>query len=149
MINGDISNRKAPSILFRVEDFLVKYRETSTIDKVMNKLIGKHKRAELSEVVVEEIDVIFRMTDFTVGLVCMKEDWSKYPSDIRNIIIDALPITDVHLVHDYLDIKTLLDSGQYSFYVDDDRERQNLVGHKRCFTLRQIDTIVRKGYKYE
>ena len=42
MLGNDISNRKAPSMLFRVEDFLVEYRETTTIDKVMNKIIGKH-----------------------------------------------------------------------------------------------------------
>lgn len=149
MLNNNISNRKAPSMLLRVEDFLVKYRETTTIDKVMNKLVGKHKRAELSEVVVEAIDTIFRLTDFTVGLVCIEADWNKYPKDLRDIILLGLTISDLHLVHDHLDIEKLLNSGKYAFYVDDNLDNHSLVGHKRCVTLRQIDSIARKGYKYE
>ena len=71
-------------MLYRVEDFLVEYRETTTIDKVLNKLIGKHKRAELNEDVVFSIETVFRLTDFTVGLVCMQEDWVKLPKDLAS-----------------------------------------------------------------
>lgn len=149
MINGDISNRKAPSMLYRVEDFLVKYRETTTIDKVLNKLIGKHKRAELNEDVVFSIETVFRLTDFTVGLVCMQEDWVKLPKDLRDIIIMGMPIADLHLVSDYWDISNLLNSGQYAFYVDDNLENHSLVGHNRCITLKQLNSIAKKGYKYE
>ena len=149
MLGNDISNRKAPSMLFRVEDFLVEYRETTTIDKVMNKIIGKHKRAELNEEVCDTIDLIFRQTDFSVGLVCMKQDWGKFPKDMRDIIIQGLPVSDIHLVQDALDIDRLLNTGEYAFYVDDNLENHSLVGHNRCVTLKQINAIARKGYKYE
>ena len=149
MIHGDISNRKAPSMLFRVEDFLVKYRETTTLDKVLNKLIGKHKRAELNEDVCYAIDSIFRTTDFTVGVACIQSDWTKLPKDLRDIILIGLPIADVHLVNDVNDIRILMNSGQYAFYVDDNSENHALVGHNRCVTLNQIMTIAKKGYKYE
>ena len=149
MLNNDISNRKAPSLLFRVEDFLVEYRETTTIDKVLNKIVGKHKRAELSEEVCDTIELIFRLTDFNVGLVCLQDDWTKFPSDLRDIIITGLPVSDLHLIHDHLDIEKMLNTGEYSFYVDDNLENHSLVGHKRCVTLRQINAIARKGYKYE
>lgn len=149
MLNNNISNRKAPSILFRVEDFLVKYRETTTIDKILNKLIGKHKRAELNEEVVDAIDKLFRVTDFTVGLVCFQSDWNKLPKDLREIITLGMPVADVHLVHDNLAIEHLLQSGKYLFYVDDNLDNHTLVGWNRCFTLSQLNTVIKKGLKYE
>lgn len=149
MIHGDISNRKAPSMLYRVEDFLINYRETTTIDKVLNKLIGKHKRAELSEEVLNSIDAVFRLTDFTVGLVCMQTEWSKLPKDLRDVILLGTPVADLHLISDPLDIHSLLNSGQYAFYVDDNLENHSLVGHNRCITLKQLNSIAKKGYKYE
>lgn len=149
MLNNNISNRKAPSMLFRVEDFLVKYRETTTIDRMLNKLIGKHKRAELNEEVVDAISKVFRVTDFTVGLTCIKQDWDKLPKDMKEVILLGLPIADLHLIHDHLDIERLLNSGQYTFYVDDNEEHHSLVGHNRCIFLSQLNTIIKKGYKYE
>lgn len=149
MLHNNISNKKAPSMLFRVEDFLVKYKEITTIDKVLNKIMGKHKRAKLNSRVTGSIHALFRTTDFTVGLVCFEKEWTKYPKDLRDTIIFELPIEDIHLIGDYTEINSILDTGEYTYYVDDNIDNHSLVGHNRCATLNQINYLAKKGYKYE
>lgn len=149
MIHGNISNRKAPSMLFRVENFLVKYRETTTIDKVLNKIIGKERRAELNEEVCNALYMIFRATDFTVGIVCMQETWVKLPKELRDVLLVGLPIADIHLIDNVYDIRLLLNSGQYSYYVDDNLDDHKIVGENKCLALADLNNIAKKGYKYE
>ena len=133
-------------MLFRVEDFLVKHKEDTLKDKVLNKIIGANKRAVLNPKVVANIKGIFRHTDYSIGLVCFEKEWYSYTDKFKAKIID-LPIRDIHIIASPLDIFYMLTSGEYTYYVDDNEEKINKVGHSHCMTLDEINYIIKGGQR--
>lgn len=148
MMNNDISNRKAPSILFRVDGFLVKYKEHTLKDKLLNAVLGKQKRAEIDRRVASTIKRTFRATDYAIGVAVFEDEWIKYSSALKEELIH-LPIGDIHIISDYNDITLMLHNWEYDFYVDSDYERVSLVNNFRAITLENYETHVLGGVKYE
>lgn len=148
MLNNDISNRKAPSILVRVDNFLVVPVEDTLKDRLLNKIIGKEKRADLDEDVTRTILRAFTHTDYYVGVVCLKSEWNKYAKHMKRTIEHYLPVGNVHLVDSPLDIAKMLQREEYMYYVDNNEDQLVQVGHNNCINLEGFRNIVRGGYNF-
>lgn len=138
MLNNDISNRQAPSLLFRLDDFVVVPRKLKTKDRIKNLFKGDIETFELNTKVVSTIYNVFRHTDFTVGLIVLEHEWNKYSAKLKGKILD-LPVSDVYVVHTPFDIYTKLQNGEYLFYIDDNKDNHTLVGHNACLTLQELN----------
>lgn len=139
MRNNDISNQKAPSMLVRVDNFLVKPKKVSFTDKILDKL--HMTRYEIDREVALAIKRAFIHTHYHVGLVLLEDEFEKYPRNMFNELTD-LPIGDMHIVQDYLDIKTMLDSGEYLYYVDDNEEEVSKIGSNQCISLSTFNKYI-------
>jgi len=139
MRNGDLSNRSAPVIAFRVEDFLVRFKTNRLIDKVLNFIVGKERRAELDPDVVSALNFIFKHTDMTVELIVDKNN----NTDELVKVIEHLPYGRLTPIRKPVEIAILLNVGDISYYVDNDEERISLVGHRHCITLEELNTLIR------
>lgn len=146
MLHGDISNKKAPSILFRVDGLLVKYKTATRKDKLLNIIIGKHKRAEIDTRVASTLKRTFRATDYSIGVAVLESEWTKYSSELKEELIH-LPIGDIHLIRDHHDISLMLDSYEYTLYIDDNEENLSLVNSMRGLSLKHYETNVLGGAK--
>lgn len=140
MKNGDLANFVSYSFGFRCEDFLVKYKEDTFSDKILNKIIGKAKRAELDQRVLSVMDYIYRHTEYTVDLVI---DNKNYTSELKNVL-DALPFNRIVLVDRPSQISQRLLTGDITYYVDDDEERRSLINNQNAVTLEAVHSFVRK-----
>ena len=111
MLNNDLSNRQAPSLLFRLDDFIVTPKVHTMKDKLKNLIKGDLENHKLEPKVVKVVYDIFRYTDFTTGVVVLESEWKKYSQDIKRQVID-LPIKDIYVVHSHFDIYTKLQEGE-------------------------------------
>ena len=143
MLNNDLSNRQAPSLLFRLDDFIVTPKVHTMKDKLKNLIKGDLENHKLEPKVVKVVYDIFRYTDFTTGVVVLESEWKKYSQDINRQVID-LPIKDIYVVHTHFDIYTKLQEGEYLFYIDDNTDNHTLVGHHACITLQELTEHMRR-----
>ena len=143
MLNNDLSNRQAPSLLFRLDDFIVTTKVHTMKDKLKNLIKGDLEKHKLEPKVVKVMYDIFRHTDFTTGIVVLESEWKKYSLDIKGQVID-LPIRDIYVVHNHFDIYTKLQEGEYLFYIDDNVENHVLVGHHACITIQELTEHLRR-----
>jgi hypothetical protein len=139
MKNNEISNKQAPTFAFRVEDFLVEYKDKSIKDKVLNAIVGKEKRASINMEVFDAMSYIFRHTDMSVDLVCERK---KFTSDIENLL-QHIPYNRVILINKPVEIAVMLNIGDITYYVDDNTVRMSIIGHKDCITLDQLNILIR------
>ena len=77
MMHGDLANKAGFTIAFRCVDLLVKYRDNTFTDKVLNAVIGKTKRAEVDESVREYMEYLYRNTEYNVDLVGENKDYTE------------------------------------------------------------------------
>jgi glutamate synthase domain-containing protein 1 len=145
MKNNNLSNRSAPSILIRVEDFLVEYKEKSVWDKVANFVVGKEKRAKINVSVLIAMHSIFRNTDMSVDLVIEEKNCN---AEVLELLY-SLPYGRLVKVSKPVQIAVKLNVGEYLYYVDNDLERISIIGHKRCITLDTLILQLRGGFKFE
>lgn len=140
MRGNNISNRTAPTIAIKVEDFLLKFKEDTLKDKVCNKIWGKEIRAEFDSKVLKLVSFIFRHTDMTVDLIIDK-------SNARNMELigrlDDLPFNRIIPIIKPVEIAILLNAGDLSYYVDDDENRRSNIGHKYCVNLSELNSFIR------
>lgn len=141
MKGNDISNRCAPTIAFRVEDFVVKYRDDTFSDKVFNLFLGKNRRAYIDPNVRSAIDYIFRHTDMTAELI-IERDSCFYNSKILDLL-QELPCSRIITILKPVEIAVLLNIGDITYYVDDNEERRNIIGNKYCISLFDLNVLIR------
>ena len=141
MLHGDLSNRVRATFGFMCEDFLIKYRDNSLADKVMNTLFGKTKRAEIDPLVVSSMEYTYRQTEYNVDLI-VKED--SYTNGLKDIIKD-LPFCRVVLYNKYSQITSRLLTGDLTYVVDNVESRMGLLNNSHVITLAQFNNIVRNG----
>ena len=99
MKSGDLSNQAGFTIGFRCVDFLVKYKESTFTDKILNAVLGKTKRAEIDESVRSYMEYLYRNTDYNVDLIIEKKDYIQHPKEngYRSLhLIVAVPIFLAH-----------------------------------------------------
>lgn len=141
MLHGDLSNRVKATFGFMCEDFLIKYRDNTLADKVMNTLFGKTKRAEIDPLVVSSMEYTYRQTEYNVDLI-VKED--SYTNGLKDIIKD-LPFCRVVLYNKYSQITSRLLTGDLTYVVDNVESRMGLLNNSHVITLAQFNNIVRNG----
>ena len=141
MLHGDLSNKVKATFGFMCEDFLIKYRDNTFADKVMNTLFGKTKRAEIDPLVVSSMEYTYRQTEYNVDLI-VKED--SYTNGLKDIIKD-LPFCRVVLYNKYSQITSRLLTGDLTYVVDNVESRMGLLNNSHVITLAQFNNIVRNG----
>lgn len=141
MLHGDLSNKVKATFGFMCEDFLIKYKDTTFADKVMNTLFGKTKRAEIDPIVVSSMEYTYRQTEYNVDLI-VKED--SYTNGLKDIIKD-LPFCRVVLYNKYSQITSRLLTGDLTYVVDSVESRMGLLNNSHVITLAQFNNLVRNG----
>ncbi len=140
MMHGDLSNCVRATFGFMCENFLIKYKENTVKDKVMNFLIGKTKRAEVNPLVRSTMEYIYRQTEYNVDLLISEES---YPS-LKSIIED-LPFNRVVLYNKLSQISTRLLTGDLTYVIDDDDYRRGLINSRYAVNLAEFDTLLKRG----
>ena len=140
MKSGDLSNQAGFTIGFRCVDFLVKYKESTFTDKILNAVLGKTKRAEIDETVRSYMEYLYRNTDYNVDLIIEKKD---YTEELKRLV-DDMPFNRVVLVDKLSQISTRLLVGDLSLYVDDDDYRRSLVNSQYAISFSQLNDYIRR-----
>ena len=140
MKSGDLSNQAGFTIGFRCVDFLVKYKESTFTDKVLNVFIGKIKRAEVDETVRSFMEHLYRNTEYNVDLIIEKKD---YTEELKRLV-DEMPFNRVVLIDKPSQISTRLLTGDLSIYVDDDDYRRSLVNSSYAISFSQLNDYIKR-----
>ncbi len=140
MKNGDLSNYVGFTIGFRCVDFLVKYKESTFTDKVLNAVLGKTKRAEINESVRSFMEYLYRQTEYNVDLVIENKD---YTEELKQLV-DNLPFNRVVLIDKLSQVSTRLLTGDLSIYVDDDDYRRSLVNSQYAISFSQLNDYIKR-----
>lgn len=140
MKSGDLSNQAGFTIGFRCVDFLVKYKESTFTDKILNAVLGKTKRAEIDETVRSYMEYLYRNTEYNVDLIIEKKD---YTEELKRLV-DDMPFNRVVLVDKLSQISTRLLVGDLSLYVDDDDYRRSLVNSQYAISFSQLNDYIRR-----
>lgn len=139
-MHGNLSNYVQATFGFMCEDFLVKYKDTSFSDKVLNVVFGKIKRAEIDPLVSASMEYTYRQTEYNVDLI-IKED--NYNQGLKDLIKD-LTFCRVVLYTKYSQITSRLLTGDLTYVVDNVENRIGLLNHSHVINLAQFNQIVRK-----
>lgn len=140
MKGGDLSNQAGFTIGFRCVDFLVKYKESTFTDKVLNAFMGKIKRAEIDESVRSFMEHLYRNTEYNVDLIIERED---YTEELKRLV-DDMPFNRVVLVDKLSQISTRLLVGDLTLYVDDDDYRRSLVNSQYAVSFAQLNDYIKR-----
>ena len=140
MKSGDLSNQAGFTIGFRCVDFLVKYKESTFTDKVLNAVLGKTKRAEVDETVRSYMEHLYRNTEYNVDLIIEKKD---YTEELKRLV-DEMPFNRVVLVDKLSQISTRLLVGDLTLYVDDDDYRRSLVNSQYAVSFAQLNDYIKR-----
>lgn len=140
MKNGDLSNQAGFTIGFRCVDFLIKYKDSTFTDKVLNAFLGKTKRAEVDESVRSFMEYLYRNTEYNVDLIIENKD---YTDDLRRIV-DNLPFNRVVLIDKLSQVSQRLLVGDLSLYVDDDDNRRSLVNSQYALSFSQLNNYIKR-----
>ena len=131
MKHGDISNSVRATFGFMCEDFVIKYRDNSMVDKVLNTLIGKTKRAEVNTLVTSQMEYLYRQTEYNVDLIIEEKN---YTTDLK-LLVDNLPFNRVVLYNKISQITSRLLTGDLSYVIDDNSYRRGLLNNRYAISL--------------
>lgn len=143
MKNGDLSNQAGYTIGFRCVDFLVKYKESTFTDKVLNAVLGKTKRAEIDESVRSFMEHLYRNTEYNVDLIIETKD---YTEELKRLV-DNLPFNRVVLIDKLSQVSQRLLIGDLTIYVDDDDYRRSLVNSQYAISFAQLNDYIKRRAK--
>ena len=141
MKHGDISNSVRATFGFMCEDFVIKYRDNSMVDKVLNTLIGKTKRAEVNTLVTSQMEYLYRQTEYDVDLIIEEKN---YTTDLK-LLVDDLPFNRVVLYNKISQITSRLLTGDLSYVIDDNSYRRGLLNNRYAISLEEFSSILRHG----
>ena len=139
-MHGDISNQVTATFGFMCEDFLIKYKDNTVKDKILNFIVGKTKRAEINHLVVSSMEYIYRQTEYNVDLLVSEEKYSEFQPIITN-----LPFNRVVLYNKLSQISSRLLTGDLTYVIDNDDYRRGLLNNRYAITLSDLDTLIKRG----
>ena len=140
MKSGDLSNQAGFTIGFRCVDFLVKYKESTFTDKILNAVLGKTKRAEIDESVRSFMEYLYRNTEYNVDLIIENKE---YTEELKQLV-DNLPFNRVVLIDKLSQVSQRLLVGDLSIYVDDDDYRRSLVNSQYAISFSQLNDYIKR-----
>ena len=138
MKNGDISNQSGYCIAFRCEDFVVRLKDNSLIDKVLN-VFNKYQRADINLQVLRTMEHIYKNTEYTVTLIVENKTYKDLGF---KELIDNLPFNDIILVDKPSQISQRLITGEISLYIDDDLERLSLINSPYAIPFKDLNKFL-------
>ena len=142
MLRGDLSNHRSFAFGFRCEGSLLKYKDTGLKDKVLNLFSGKTHRAELNQDVLSLMNYIYWNTEYTVILVI---DDDHYTEEAKTFLSD-LPFNQVCNIKSVSEITMMLNTGELSYYIDDNDESRYLVQSRYAITSKDLNIILKRQY---
>lgn len=152
MMKGDISNQRSYVIAIRCEDCLLKRKDTTIKDRVLNKILGPKKslakisgrlqRTEVDKHILSMMNYIYWCTEYTLILVVDTENYS----DEFLESIEDLPFSQV-LNCKISEVASKINVGEITYYIDTDVYRLSLVNSKYALTPDQFNTILRRKPK--
>ena len=134
MKHGELSNEVGYSFGFRCEDFLIHFKDATIVDKALNALFDKARRAEVNEEVTSIMEYLYRNTEYTVDVVVDRENYTPAMKEL----LDSLPFNRVVLVDKPSQITSRLMMGDLTYYVDDNEERRSLVNSPHTRSLQGL-----------
>ena len=143
MRHGDISNRVNISIGIMCLDTLVTYKDNTFTDRVLNKIMGKSKRAEVDETVRSTMEYIYRNTEYTVDLLIPEEEYN-----VLKPLIADMPYNRVVLYSKISQISSRLLTGDLSYVVDNNAERRSTINSTYAIPLSELSPMIkRRAYR--
>lgn len=141
MLHGDISNQRDFVIGFRCENSLLKYKDETLKDKVLNKVQGKTKRAEVDQRVYSLMNYIYWNTTYTVMLVIDKENYTKEAQDF----LADFPFNQVATVlKNVSEVTMMLHTGELTYFVSEDIIDRNNVNSRYAVDVDTFNTILKR-----
>ena len=147
MLHNDISNRSAPAIYFRVDNFLLKETDNSLVGKLITKLFNFNAGTELDRKVAATIQHVYKRTDMTVHLIYKGKintlKFKVYKRMLKMLMSEVFfsELTFVNTETYYEDINMMLNTGEIYHYVDNLTEVIKVM-HKGCRTLDEINLLI-------
>lgn len=146
MLRGDISNQYGYCIAFRCEDFLVKYKDNTVADKILNLFKGKYNRADIDEKVLNVMEYLYKHTEYMVALIV---ETSKYKNNGFKELVDSLPFNEIILIDKPSQLSQRLLIGDISLYVDDDIYRRSIINSRYAIPLSELNQHIKlKGVRF-
>lgn len=141
MLHGDISNHRSFIIGFRCENCLIRYRNTSLKDKLMNVVKGKNHNAVLDIRVLTLIRYLYERTDYTVSLIVKQEN---YTDELKEFLNEMnVPYNQIgNIIKHESEISMMLNVGEIDYYVDTDEARLSLIGNKFAMNLEDFKKLL-------
>lgn len=143
MLHGDISNQRGFVIGVRLEDCLLKLKNSGLKDKILNSMFGKFTRADLDKDVLSLMDYIYWDTDMTVMLVV---DEINYTDSLKKLI-DSLPFNQVCNIKNISEVTMQLNTGQLTYFVTNSTIEKSLVNSKYAVTSDELNNILKRRVK--
>ena len=141
MQHGDISNQRSFVIGFRCEDSLLKYRDDSLGDKVMNAIKGKTYRAEVDPKVYSLMNYLYWNTEYTVMLVI---DEKNYTKEAQEYLADFPFNQVVTVLKNISEVTMMLNTGELSHYVSNDDLDRHRVNSKYAVSVDEFNSILKR-----
>lgn len=141
MKDGDLSNVQGRVIAFRCEDCLIKYKTEGVMNKILNAVIGKFRRAEIDPDYYKAMEYFYLNTEYVVDLVILREN---YTQEMKSIIAD-IPYSRIILIDKESQVSQRLLIGDITVYVDDDDYRRSLVNSPYAVSLNELSNVVKRG----
>ena len=141
MLHGDISNQRSFVIGFRCEDSLLRYKDDSLTDKLMNSIQGKTKRAEVDQKVYSLMNYLYWNTEYTVMLII---DEKNYTKEAQEYLAD-FPFNQVAtVIKNVSEVTMMLNTGELTYFVTDDILDRNSVNSKYAVSVDEFNTILKR-----
>ncbi len=144
MKHGDISNQRSFVIGFRCEDSLLHYKDDSIVDKFMNSVQGKTKRAEIDPKVYSLMNYLYWNTEYTVMLVI---DEKNYTKEAQEFLAD-FPFNQVAtVIKNVSEVTMMLNTGELTYFVSEDIIDRQLVNSKYAVDVDSFNSIMKRRVK--
>lgn len=138
MLNGDISNEVESSIAFRVDDSLFRLKRNAA---------GKVVDFELNKDVDRALRTVYFKTSFSLHLVSklFGGNESEYREKLEELLQKLeIPYGELFIVKHDEEVRYLLTRDSFSYYIDIDAERLNLIGSEYAMGLSELYQFIRK-----
>lgn len=144
MLRGDISNQRSFVIAFRCENSLLHYKDETLIDKVMNSVKGKTKRAEVDQKVYSLMNYLYWNTPYTVMLVI---DEKNYTKEAQEFLAD-FPFNQVAtVIKNISEVTMMLNTGELTYFISEDIIDRHSVNSKYAVDTNTFNTILKRRVK--
>lgn len=147
MKHGDLSNISGTVIAFSCDD-IIQLKEATFKDIILNKVVGGLSRCELNNKVLLSMEHLYYHTSCIVDIVVTEPFYNDYPKLREFLESKGVPFRSLIVVKDPLDINVKLRLNTFSYYVDSDSYRRNLINSPYAVTIEYINNLFCKRRRF-